>query len=169
MEKKDSLREVMLENEARSVRKTKLDVIEIRSQIGSPGLGMMIAIVAKKETRVLSHLQALFGEGPAGAEEARQILSKKPIRPITATRELVHMLVREPVYADVQYGGQALHKGIFVPPGMEAVSTIFPYMISRRISPVTIATQQRRAERVFARCASSVAADGQRPFAQRLL
>lgn len=127
MEKRDALREAMLENEARSVRTTKLDVIDLPPQNGSPALGMMIAIVAKKDTKVLSHLKTLLGKGAAGAEEAHKILSKKPIQPVTNNQELVEMLIREPVYADIDYGGQALHKGLFVPSGMDAVSTVFPY------------------------------------------
>lgn len=121
--------EAILDGETRSIRTIPIDVVDVSAQSGSVvGLGMMVGIVAKKGTGIVNRLRVLLEKGQGGAAEAKEILTKKIDRGLwTTSREYVDRLVNEPVYAEIRYAGESLHKGLFVPQGLDVVSTVFPY------------------------------------------
>jgi hypothetical protein len=129
MAKTDVFRAAILDGESRSVKTTKIDVIDVPPYKGSSvGLGMMIAIIANKETKILTRLRSLLQGGEQGAKDANEILSKTTTKKAPATsQEYVEMLIRQPVYADIRYGGETLNKGLFLPPGVDVITSVFPY------------------------------------------
>ena len=119
----------ILEAEKRPIRISQVEVIDHTEQfrpdtlsLGSPGT--MTVFVGRKGTGAIEDVRAaLTGQG-----DIDKVLFKLRRFVLASTdRALVEMMLQQPVFADIRYGGDVLNKGIFLPNGFDLVLSVFPY------------------------------------------
>jgi len=129
MPSEDEFLPVILEAERRPVRVSQLEVIDYTEQfrpdalsLGSPGT--MTVFVGRKGTRAIEDVRAaLTGQGDISKVLLRL---RGSIRAPTHSA-FVEMMLQQPVFADIRYGGEVLNKGIFLPKDFDLVLSVLPY------------------------------------------
>ncbi len=114
---------VLSEIANRSNRTTKLSVIDAPRQTGKERVtlpGTLTVYVGKKGTNAVDEVRSAFSKGP----EQIQKLTTEIDRQIGSSHlgletDLVRSMIREPVFADIVYGGAALNRGFFLPKGID--------------------------------------------------
>ena len=128
----DLFRPLRLEVEKRAVRVTKLEVIKNTTKPESPAPlsfpGTVTVFIARKGTRALDEVRAAVAQGGESVQKLQQSLKKQfQGRREISVEEYVKRLPREPVFADIRYGGATLNSGVFLPKGLNLVAIAFPY------------------------------------------
>jgi hypothetical protein len=129
----DLFRPARLEVEKRPIRVTKIEVVksmlEAEPEAGLTFPGTVTVFVAPKRSGALDAVRSAATQGGEHVKALRERLKKQCFRRKEAMspEEFAKRLVREPVFADIRYGGTALTSGVFVPKGLDLVFMIFPY------------------------------------------
>lgn len=121
------------ETESRGVRTRKLPVSAVkRSAAKKPALappGSITVYLGRQGSRGLDAVRKALDEG--GGDAAQQVFERmrKQLgdRRQVTVREAIEMMVKEPVFAELRYGGATVASHLFVPKGLDVVALVFPY------------------------------------------
>jgi hypothetical protein len=91
--------------------------------IGIPGA--MVAFVGRKDTRVIDRLREALADPAGQPDNVRSAI--EGITGGVGTDNLATKIIRQPVFADIMYGGEVLNRGVFVPEGSPLTLAVFPY------------------------------------------
>jgi hypothetical protein len=127
------LRPASLETEGRPYRIKPLEVIDYKADLDADGTvlirpGTIGLFAAPKGSPLLEEVRraATAGDGSdrAVAERIREQFVDRQMLPI---EEAVRLLIDQPVFASMRYGGRTLATSIFTPPGSDIAAVAMPY------------------------------------------
>src|SRR6516165_6532655 len=129
----DPIMPVIQEREKRSVRISKLPVINVKPKSDEEILltppGTVTVLIARKGSKELNAFQKAAEQGGQAAAKLLETYTKqyRGQQPVTV-EQLAKGLLGASVQADIRYGGSVINSGLFVPAqGQEVTGNRFPY------------------------------------------
>jgi hypothetical protein len=121
---------VVSEITARPTRESKLTVVDAPRSTKTPRLtapGTIMVYLAKKRTHAIDEVRAAFKEGGRRLEKLQTDIHKQLKRTKSSSpKAFVELMLRQPVLADIRYGGATLNSGFFLPKGVD----LFPIPVA---------------------------------------
>jgi hypothetical protein len=112
----DRYGQVIQENISRPIRESKLEVIDGTIQLSAPGT--LTVYVGRKGTKGIESIRSVKERGRVDQlnEDINKQIKQTSAVPIY---HLPALMVRQPVLADIRYGGGTLIHGFFLPDGVD--------------------------------------------------
>jgi hypothetical protein len=117
--------QVIQENLSRPIRESKLEVIDARAKMTAPGT--LTVYIGRKGTNSIDLVRTAVADD-ARAEELRTRIDNQLKQ--TYSMPVEHMpaaMIRQPVLADIRYGGETLIHGFFLPDGVDLFPVLLAY------------------------------------------
>lgn len=127
-EDQDPLHYIVLEQESRRRRTTRLEIIDgtRTSGIGVPG--SLAAFITRKGSGALDDVRRAALGDRAATDRLMARYGSAPVRPAPPPDNVyAQMVVDSDVFANIRYGGTDLSKGILLHRGVDLVAFSFPY------------------------------------------
>src|SRR5262249_37579084 len=128
------LRPASLETEGRPYRIKPLEVIDYAADLDAERGALLVKpgciglFAAPKGSELLEEVRraATAGDGSdrAGADRIRAMFVDRQMLPV---EEAIRVLIAQPVFASLRYGGRTLATSVFTPPGSEIAAVAMPY------------------------------------------
>ncbi len=124
---------VFAEAQSRPVRFTKVEVINPTLDKKLKGLtlgipGSLILFMARKGSNTLDELRAAYREGGTRLVElSERVVEQYKGRVEVSVEEAVQATIRQPVFADLLYGGATLAHGLFMPDDLDVALLALAY------------------------------------------
>jgi hypothetical protein len=127
------LRPASLETEGRPYRVKPLEVIDYETDLYAEGTllvrsGSIGLFAAPKGSALLDEVRRAATAGDGSDREVAQRIREQFIdRKMLPIDEAVRLLIDQPVFASMRYGGRTLATSIFTPPGADIAAVAMPY------------------------------------------